>query len=784
MAFEVSSPTFTSTYALHDGDEYILLPGHTMTSSDDGIWGGNDGIMRTTILGTVVGLNDGIELGNMASGTSVLDITVGQDGFVQGLQDSGLKLSRRYTDIDNSGTITGNAHGVFAQTEAGNVEILNSGRLSSLSTAIRVDNSSTTSSTRVDLFNSGEVLGGNGLYSTDRVYANILNSGDIIADYAVQLTYATSFVRLNNEGSILGNVDAVRTEGGHDYISNSGTITGTLDLGGGQNRVDNSGTLQDFQSRHIYQQGHPTTDPNSSLSVNNTGTIQSDNSSITVESATLELRNSGMMASEGTVIQANSVRGSNDTAEIVNTGSMIAGGSWSMRLGTADDILENHGTISGGVRMGGGENIVFNTGTINAEGVEAVRTYGETGESDHLIVTNSGEINAVDNFVGTAVYAHAAALTLQNSGILRSTSTTIRTDATDLDSYVVQIINSGEIISDNGLAFSSYSDGTDLITNTGLIKGAIRTFNDQDHLINSGKIIGDVSLGDDNDVFDGRGGTVSGEVDGGDGDDVYIVDRSNIQLIEDSMEGTDRVETYANFTLGEHFENLTLMGNEDLRGIGNDGTNQITGNNGDNDLSGRGGNDLIYGHDGNDTIRAGGNKDSVDGGTGDDVIRLGTGGDTGLGGDGDDRIEGRSGDDRLEGGLGNDTLLGGSDEDRLLGGDGNDLLRGGASNDTLIGGAGNDVFDFNTVSDSAELKWDRIADFTQGEDLIDLGDLVEGQLELNLLGSFAGGGVASIRTVETGGDTRINIDVDGDGVRDMRIDLQGVTGIAATDFLL
>ena len=44
--------------------------------------------------------------------------------------------------------------------------------------------------------------------------------------------------------------------------------------------------------------------------------------------------------------------------------------------------------------------------------------------------------------------------------------------------------------------------------------------------------------------------------------------------------------------------------------------------------------------------------------------------------------------------------------------------------------------------------------------------------------------MASIRTVETGGDTRINIDVDGDGSRDMRIDVQGVTGMDGTDFLL
>ena len=66
---------------------------------------------------------------------------------------------------------------------------------------------------------------------------------------------------------------------------------------------------------------------------------------------------------------------------------------------------------------------------------------------------------------------------------------------------------------------------------------------------------------------------------------------------------------------------------------------------------------------------------------------------------------------------------------------------------------------------------------------VDLEDLVPGQLNANLLsGSFTGTG-PEVRTVEVGGDTRVRIDVDGDGTEDMRIVVQGVTGLTEDDFV-
>ena len=133
--------------------------------------------------------------------------------------------------------------------------------------------------------------------------------------------------------------------------------------------------------------------------------------------------------------------------------------------------------------------------------------------------------------------------------------------------------------------------------------------------------------------------------------------------------------------------------------------------------------------------------------------------------------------------MADDILRGGQGDDRLLGGAGEDTLVGGHGRDTLTGGADADVFRFTRAAESPKGKADLITDFEVGLDVINLSALVPGQLNANLLsGSFTGSG-PEVRTVEVGGDSRVRIDVDGDGTEDMRIVVQGVTGLTETDFV-
>lgn len=85
----------------------------------------------------------------------------------------------------------------------------------------------------------------------------------------------------------------------------------------------------------------------------------------------------------------------------------------------------------------------------------------------------------------------------------------------------------------------------------------------------------------------------------------------------------------------------------------------------------------------------------------------------------------------LEGGNGDDILRGGQGNDNLNGEDGNDVLIDGMGKDTLTGGAGSDEFRFDKVAHSPNSnKRDLIADFTLGEDVIDLSGIIPGTLSL------------------------------------------------------
>lgn len=120
------------------------------------------------------------------------------------------------------------------------------------------------------------------------------------------------------------------------------------------------------------------------------------------------------------------------------------------------------------------------------------------------------------------------------------------------------------------------------------------------------------------------------------------------------------------------------------------------------------GDDAVFGNAGNDRLFGGAGDDFVFGGAGNDFMRGGAGDDTLFGGAGDDNIGGGAGDDVMNGGAGND---------RMFGGGGQDLMIAGAGSDTLTGGAGADTFRFGN---GANAQVDKVADFTPGEDVIEL----------------------------------------------------------------
>ncbi|UYZ72091.1 hypothetical protein LP089_12710 (plasmid) [Moraxella bovis] len=91
---------------------------------------------------------------------------------------------------------------------------------------------------------------------------------------------------------------------------------------------------------------------------------------------------------------------------------------------------------------------------------------------------------------------------------------------------------------------------------------------------------------------------------GGLGDDTYYVDNTLDIIIEKTGEGYDSVIASSDYTLSEHVENLTLVGDA-IVAIGNDLDNMLIGNEKSNRLDGGLGDDTLDGGLGADTMIGG-----------------------------------------------------------------------------------------------------------------------------------------------------------------------------------
>ncbi|WP_375320022.1 Ig-like domain-containing protein [Aliivibrio logei] len=78
----------------------------------------------------------------------------------------------------------------------------------------------------------------------------------------------------------------------------------------------------------------------------------------------------------------------------------------------------------------------------------------------------------------------------------------------------------------------------------------------------------------------------------------------------------------------------------------------------------------------------------------------------------------------LNASTGDDVVIGTDNADIILGHEGNDILIGGLGDDILVGGAGEDIFKW--IDQGVDTGTDTIKDFTVGEDLIDLTEIISG----------------------------------------------------------
>jgi Ca2+-binding RTX toxin-like protein len=351
--------------------------------------------------------------------------------------------------------------------------------------------------------------------------------------------------------------------------------------------------------------------------------------------------------------------------------------------------------------------------------------------------------------------------------------------------------------------------------------------NDQDNKLVGGYGSDSLFGGGGNDFLIGGGDT--DYLDGGDGQDTasfwnrygnLTVDLAGV--VENSGLGGTQLISIENLIGGSYAD--TFYGDAD--------SNVLDGGAGNDTLQGAGGADTLIGGAGSDTASftrsAGGVEvsletgqgagadasgdrysgienltgsnfnDRLTGDVGNNVLDGGIGNDTLKGGGGDDTLIGGLGNDDLNGGDGTDSLYGGSGDDSLSGGNGADTLVGGTGHDYLTGGFGSDTFVFeqtrgifgravlDTGNDSATR--DVIVDFS-GDTInlssYDANSRVAGNQAFTWIGETGFTGQAGqLHQSFENGNTVVSGDINGDGIYDFQIQLNGIQHLTAYDFFL
>ncbi|MEI8208659.1 MAG: hypothetical protein WCG16_05610 [Methylococcales bacterium] len=359
-------------------------------------------------------------------------------------------------------------------------------------------------------------------------------------------------------------------------------------------------------------------------------------SNIYVENLTLT-GSTGSEALNGKGNAANNVITGNNGNNTLDGGAgndtLIGGaGNDSLIGGLGDDILnggDGNDTLTGGAGVdtmtGGLGNDTYSVDNVNdviiendGEGIDTVNStisYSLDGTFlENLTLSGTSNINGTGNSAANTLTGNAG-----NNTLIGGAGVDTLIGGGGNDTYIVNVTATGaledKVAGNTGLDTLQVVGSSTNVTATTLTAAA--TIENVDitgtgsSLLNvTGNSLTNVLTGNaaNNTLSDGGVGGLGDTLIGGLGNDTYTVTNSSDNIIENSGEGTDTVNSTVSFNLltnGLNVENLTLSGTAALNGTGNNDNNLLIGNSASNILLGNDGNDLLIGKAGNDTLTGG-----------------------------------------------------------------------------------------------------------------------------------------------------------------------------------
>ncbi|MEL7099667.1 MAG: calcium-binding protein [Pseudomonadota bacterium] len=405
-------------------------------------------------------------------------------------------------------------------------------------------------------------------------------------------------------------------------------------------------------------------------------------------------------------LNANDVDISSASVRLVNAGYINVTGSAVEAFGFDGVEILNSGTIihtpttSSPLfnQLNGGLSIITNHGLIQSASGAGIAS-GTLEANGVLQITNTGTMIS-GGLTSFTVFGDATSrFTFSNTGYVSGTIFSAVTSGVSntgdifggitLNGAGSQLLNTGEIA--GGI---NVLGGNGLLGNSGQVVGGVAFSNGSNFLLNSGLIAGNadfLGIGIDR---ASNSGVISGNVTMRDGDDIF----RNTGTVEGDLDLGDGADTYV-ARAGGFVEGTVIGGAGDDFMRGSDFADTMTGGDDNDTIYGAGGDDSLDGGSGNNLIRGGNGDDTMVGGVGDDSLYGGNGNDRLQSADGDDVMFGNAGDDTIITGNGNNTLNGGDGDDFLQGGTGNDQMFGGNGADNMFAGGGNDSMVGNAGDD-------------------------------------------------------------------------------------